>query len=163
MVLVVAMSGIPHDNAAFSALCVYVHTRFPLHERGPTADLSIFKARRGAHSWILPFTTSRLQPPIHFTVHASIPIEMTESTHYAAYTTSAAKGRRAIAQQPLGARCEASPWHLGPRLVLGTLGSMLLEHHILRGAGGRFVSLDPLAGLPARPGANPGCLTSAGC
>ena len=151
-VLGVAMSGIPHNNARFSALRVYVHTRFPLHGRGPAADLSTLQAHLGTHSWKIRTLTSTVEPPAHFTVHASIPIEMTESTHYAAYTTSAAKGRRPIAQQYLEVRCEASPWRLGPRLVLGTLVSKLLKHHILWGAGREFVPLDPLAGLPARPG-----------
>ena len=84
--------------------------------------------------------------------HGSIPIEMTESIQYATCTRSAATSRRPIARQHLGARCEASPWRLGPRLVLGTSVSMLLEHYILWGAGREFVPWDPLAGLPARPG-----------
>ena len=146
-VLGVAMSGIPHDNARFSALRVYVHTKF-----SPAVDRSTLQAHCGTHSWKMRTLTSTVEPPAHFTVHTSIPIEMTESTHYAAYTTSAAKGRRPIAQQYLEVRCEASPWRLGPRLVLGTLVSKLLKHHILWGAGREFVPLDPLAGLPVRPG-----------
>lgn len=74
------------------------------------------------------------------------------SIQYATCTRSAATGRQPIAQRPIGARYEASPWRLGLRLVLGTWVSMLLKQRILRDAGREFVPWDPLAGLPAWPG-----------
>ena len=78
--------------------------------------------------------------------------DTTVSLLFAACTTSAGTDRQPIAQQHVEARFEASQCCPGSRLVLGTLVSMLLEHLYIRGTGRRFISIDPLAGLPALPG-----------
>jgi len=92
----------------------------------------------------MQIATSRLQPSAQFSVHASIPIEMTESIYFAACRTSAATGRGAIAQARLGRalRHRRDVWAVGGSTKPWSPYSS--GTYILRGAGRRFVSLDNL-------------------